>query len=126
MAEKISEIKDKFSQAKENELETLIGQYLDDERNGVKQEIQKARRRILQLEEEIQRTSLLWKYEKEYCEYSYICGIDEVGRGPLAGPVVCASVIMPLDDIIQGIDDSKKISEKKREQLFVLIKERNE
>lgn len=56
----------------------------------------------------------------------YIAGVDEVGRGPLAGPVVCAAVIMPLDEnsLIEGIDDSKKISEKKREKLAVLIKER--
>ena len=47
----------------------------------------------------------------------YICGVDEVGRGPLAGPVVCAAVIMPLDDIIEGVDDSKKLSAKKREIL---------
>lgn len=54
----------------------------------------------------------------------YIAGVDEVGRGPLAGPVVCACVIMPLDDLIDGIDDSKKLSEKKREDLFELIKEK--
>lgn len=56
----------------------------------------------------------------------YIAGVDEVGRGPLAGPVVCAAVIMPLDDdlLIEGVDDSKKISEKKRETLSKLIMER--
>ena len=55
----------------------------------------------------------------------YIVGVDEVGRGPLAGPVVCAAVIMPLDDlsIIEGIDDSKKLSEKKRELLAEKIKQ---
>ena len=56
--------------------------------------------------------------------YKYIAGVDEVGRGPLCGPVVCAAVIMPLDDIIDGIDDSKKLSKKKREKLFDLIKEK--
>ena len=50
-----------------------------------------------------------------------IAGIDEAGRGPLAGPVVVAGVIMPLDDIIEGINDSKKLSEKKRDKLFELI-----
>lgn len=62
-------------------------------------------------------------YEKELLSQSckYICGVDEVGRGPLAGPVVCAAVIMPLDDIIDGIDDSKKLSAKKRETLSELI-----
>lgn len=56
--------------------------------------------------------------------YKIIAGVDEVGRGPLAGPVVCASCIMPLDDIIEGVDDSKKLSEKKREVLFEKIKEK--
>ncbi len=65
-------------------------------------------------------------YERKHLEdgKKYIAGVDEVGRGPLAGPVVCASVIMPLDDIIEGVDDSKKLSEKKREKLFELIKEK--
>ena len=51
----------------------------------------------------------------------YICGVDEVGRGPLAGPVVCAAVIMPLDDLIEGVDDSKKVPQKKREKIAELI-----
>ena len=56
----------------------------------------------------------------------YIAGVDEVGRGPLAGPVVCAAVIMPLDEasLIVGVDDSKKLSAKKREQLAQEIKNR--
>lgn len=58
-------------------------------------------------------------YERELIEKGckYVCGVDEVGRGPLAGPVVCAAVIMPLDDMIEGVDDSKKLSAKKREML---------
>ena len=56
----------------------------------------------------------------------YIAGVDEVGRGPLAGPVVCAAVIMPLEknQLVEGVDDSKKLSEKKREQLAEEIKNR--
>lgn len=54
---------------------------------------------------------------------NYICGIDEAGRGPLAGPVVVASVIMPKDSMIEGVNDSKKISEKKREELYDKITE---
>ena len=63
------------------------------------------------------------QYERQLLSQGckYICGVDEVGRGPLAGPVVCAAVIMPLDDIIEGIDDSKKLSAKKREALSELI-----
>lgn len=54
----------------------------------------------------------------------YVCGVDEVGRGPLAGPVVCAAVIMSEDDIIEGVDDSKKLSAKKREMLSELIRQK--
>ena len=66
------------------------------------------------------------EYEKELADqgYKYICGVDEVGRGPLAGPVVCAAVIMPLNDVIDGVDDSKKLSAKKRENLFEKIKQK--
>ena len=66
------------------------------------------------------------KYERELAAqgYKYICGVDEVGRGPLAGPVVCAAVIMPLDDIIGGVDDSKKLSAKKRTCLAEEITEK--
>ena len=66
------------------------------------------------------------EYERKYLSQGlkYIAGVDEVGRGPLAGPVVCASVIMPLDDIIDGVTDSKKLSEKKRVALAEKIKEK--
>jgi len=66
------------------------------------------------------------KYEKEYMlkGYNNICGCDEAGRGPLAGPVVVASVIMPLNNLIDGVDDSKKLTEKKREELYNKIIER--
>lgn len=65
-------------------------------------------------------------YERELKNngYNLICGADEVGRGPLAGPVVCAAVIMPEGDIIEGVDDSKKLTARKREKLDALIRER--
>ena len=66
------------------------------------------------------------EHERKHIELGlkFIAGVDEVGRGPLAGPVVCAAVIMPLDDLIEGVTDSKKLTEKKREALSSLIKER--
>ena len=66
----------------------------------------------------------MFDYENKYKSQGYVAGIDEAGRGPLAGPVVCACVIMPLeeDKIIPGINDSKKLSPKKREELFEKIK----
>lgn len=63
-------------------------------------------------------------YERKHIDSGakYVAGVDEVGRGPLAGPVVCCAVIMPLDDLIEGVDDSKKLTEKKREALYEVIK----
>ncbi len=56
--------------------------------------------------------------------YKYVCGVDEAGRGPLAGPVCAAAVILPDDAVIEGLNDSKKLSEKKRELLYDVIKEK--
>ena len=73
-------------------------------------------------EKEEERLNLLKQYEndlyKNNSNIKYICGIDEAGRGPLAGPVVVGAVIMPKESFIEGINDSKKISEKKREKLY--------
>lgn len=68
----------------------------------------------------------LLEYEKKCLDagLKYICGVDEVGRGPLAGPVTCTAVIMPLDDLIQGVNDSKKVSKNKRIKLYDLILEK--
>ena len=68
----------------------------------------------------------LWELENEiYAEgYNLICGIDEAGRGPLAGPVYAAAVVLPRDAVIDGLNDSKKLTEKKREALFDVITER--
>lgn len=68
----------------------------------------------------------LLEYEKKCLDagYKYICGVDEVGRGPLAGPVTCTAIIMPLDDLIQGVNDSKKVSKNKRIKLYDVIMEK--
>ena len=76
------------------------------------------------LQKEIVRCEELKRYEKEYESFGYICGIDEVGRGPLAGPVVAGAVILPKDCDILYINDSKKLSEKKREELYDVIMEK--
>ena len=76
------------------------------------------------LEAELKRIEALKQYEKEYEHLGYICGIDEVGRGPFAGPVVACAVILPKDCNILYINDSKKLSEKRREELYdIIIKE---
>ena len=74
-------------------------------------------------EKEIQRLKLLKEEENKLYEQNikFICGIDEAGRGPLAGPVVVGAVILPKDSFIEGVNDSKKVSEKKREILYEKI-----
>lgn len=81
-------------------------------------------KRLRKLEAERNRIYELSSYEREYADCGYVCGIDEVGRGPLAGPVVACACILPKDCDILYINDSKKLSEKKREQLYDEIMEK--
>ena len=76
------------------------------------------------LEKELARLEAMTQYEKEYEAYAYVCGLDEAGRGPLAGPVAAGAVILPKDCRILYLNDSKKLSEKRREELFEEIKEK--
>lgn len=86
-------------------------------------ELEKQQKAALKLQKEIARTESLKEYEHKYEHLGYVCGIDEVGRGPLAGPVVAAAVILPKDSQILYLNDSKKLSEKKREELYDIIME---
>lgn len=124
MEQKISEIKQIFKEAGPAALPELIARYRTDERGGVRSLVCGAQKRLEALEREIQRTHKLQQYERQYAEYSYICGIDEVGRGPLAGPVFAGAVILPKDCDILYLNDSKKLSEKKREELYDVIMEK--
>ena len=123
MAVSLTEIKEKLQAACEDELPAFIEQYGQDERAGVRKLVETAEKRIEALARERDRTEKLKRYEREYGQYQYICGIDEVGRGPLAGPVVAGAVILPKDCDILYINDSKKLSEKKREELYDIIME---
>lgn len=91
-----------------------------------KKEEERLRKQQEKLEKEIARTEAMSVYEKEYDMCRYICGIDEVGRGPFAGPVVACAVILPKDEQILYLNDSKKLSEKKREELYDVIIEKAE
>lgn len=90
-----------------------------------KREEERLRKQQEKLEKELARTKEMSRYEEEYADCQYICGIDEVGRGPLAGPVVAGAVILPKDTTaILYLNDSKKLSEKKREALYDEIMEK--
>lgn len=78
-------------------------------------------KKAAKLEAEKQRIEAMREYEEMYDTFSYICGIDEAGRGPLAGPVVAGAVILPKGKRILYVNDSKKLSEKKREMLYDVI-----
>ena len=124
MEQKINEIKTVLQAAGDTELPAFISTYEKDTRPGVKALVQKAIKRRGAYEKELSRTETMKKYEREYSSFSCICGIDEVGRGPLAGPVVAGAVILPKDCDILYINDSKKLSEKKREELYEVIMEK--
>ena len=118
------EIKELFQAACVDELPDFIKEYEGDERSGVQKLVEAARKKLAALEKEKQRTENLKEYERKYADYSFICGIDEVGRGPLAGPVVAGAVILPKDCDILYLNDSKQLSEKKREELYDIIMEK--
>ena len=124
MEQKISEIKNILQAADLNGLPDFIKMYEADERAGVQSLLSKARKKMADYEKEVARTEKMKAFEKEYASFAYICGIDEVGRGPLAGPVVAGAVILPKDCDILYLNDSKQLSEKKREELYEVIMEK--
>ncbi|MCR4892959.1 MAG: ribonuclease HII [Lachnospiraceae bacterium] len=121
--ESIQSIREKFNRAEENMLHSLIEEYRSDARKGVEALIIKAEKHFLALEKERERMWQMFSYERQYDSYSYICGVDEVGRGPLAGPVVAAAVILPKDCNLLYLNDSKKLTAQKRESLDIEIRE---
>lgn len=121
MANSISEIRSEFNSLQEDKYSDFIRKYSDDDRTGVVSLVKKAMVRIEKYEAELERTEHMLSFEKEYDSYSAICGIDEAGRGPLAGPVVAGAVILPKDDRILYLNDSKQLSAAKRDELYDII-----
>lgn len=114
----LEEIRKMVQAASMEQLPELALKLCEDERAGVRKLGEAAAKKADKIKCELERIEALKKYEKMYSEYKFICGIDEVGRGPLAGPVVAGAVILPKDCNILYINDSKKLSEKKREELY--------
>lgn len=117
----IHDIELEFKNCTENR-NTLYQLYADDPRSGVRKILTKYQKQDKKLAEERIRIKKMYAYEEKYSQYDYICGIDEVGRGPLAGPVVAGAVILPKGCEILYINDSKQLSAKKREALYEEIK----
>ncbi len=120
---KISAVKEELQAAEETMLPSFISKYGEDGRAGVQNLVRQAKKKLERLEKERARMETLKQYERQYGAAGYVCGIDEAGRGPLAGPVVAGAAILPKDYGILGINDSKQLSEKKREELYSVILE---
>ena len=119
----IGEIKEEFSAAREADWNAICQMYETDLRSGVQKLVQQYRKKLDALEKEKLRMEQMMQFEHKYEHLGYLCGIDEVGRGPLAGPVVACAVILPKDCDILWLNDSKKLTAKKREELYDVILE---
>ncbi|MBO4902769.1 MAG: ribonuclease HII [Lachnospiraceae bacterium] len=117
----ITEIRNEYKATPVDSLQAFIEMYRDDTREGVHALLKKAQGQLQALEKEKERTHEMYAFERKYADFSAICGIDEVGRGPLAGPVVAAAVILPKDHEILYLNDSKKLTAAKREALCEVI-----
>lgn len=132
----IAQIKERIAQADEDALEALERAYASDSRKGVQQALKSARSRLEARAQELERIKGLYSFQDgvardfltrkgiliggEPC----IVGLDEVGRGPLAGPLAVGAVVLPREPIIEGLNDSKKITPEKREDIAAIVKEK--
>lgn len=124
MAKKIADIKAEFIDEPMKKWPCLINEYEHDTRSGVQSLIQSYRKKIIAYENECKRLLRMKEFENQYPDCEFICGIDEAGRGPLAGPVAAGAVVLPKDAQILYLNDSKKLSAARRDELFEEIKEK--
>lgn len=119
----IAQIRKEYQAAQIKTLPAFVCAYETDARDGVQKLVAQARKKIERIRQEKQRLYEMGAYEREYLPYGVVCGVDEAGRGPLAGPVVAGAVILPADCEILYLNDSKQLSAKLREELFDVIME---
>lgn len=120
----VKEIKEELASISIESEETVrdfIKKYSDDGRSGVQSVLESAEKQLQRLKAERARSHALYEYERKY-NVKYIAGIDEVGRGPLAGPVVTCCLILPSDRELLWLNDSKKLSPSKRDELYEMLK----
>lgn len=118
------EISALLSSAGIDEVGELIERYGDDPRKQVSQAVGRARRRLEHELAERARVTAMYELQEELADGSLVVGVDEVGRGALAGPLLVAAVCLPADDPVWGLDDSKRLEPRERERLSALIHER--
>ena len=118
MADSLASIRNEFDRGGDIELSRLIEKYSSDKRSGVQALVHRAMRRQAYILSEREKLEKMRVFEHQYEAQGLVCGIDEAGRGPLAGPVVAGAVILPENCEILGLNDSKQLTEKKREELY--------
>lgn len=123
--EAVNQIKQHLSSVDLDKIPEAIKIYLEDERISVKKLIEQYQKKYIKYQNELQRIKEISKYETELYQKgkTFIAGIDEVGRGPLAGPVMTCAVILPKDCNVLGINDSKKLSSSQRENICTQLKQ---
>ncbi len=120
-AERIADIEKKLKQAKEEELLALLEKYRQDSRKGVLRLCEQMQKKIEAKKQEKLRTEYLYAFERSFPSEQAVYGMDEVGRGPLAGPVVACALALPRDHMLLHLNDSKKLSATERERLFEIL-----
>ena len=120
----IREIQSLFQEADEEKTRELIRIYSEDSRSGVRALVRRQSQALEKLAKERERLETMRRYEHEDEHLGLVCGIDEAGRGPLAGPVVAGAVILPRDCEILWLNDSKQLTAKRREELYDEIMEK--
>ncbi len=114
-------IRQQYQHTNASDMANFIAQYQRDQRKGVQQLVARARRVLSAYSKRKEHLNALYQFDLSYCSSGCVVGVDEAGRGPLAGPVVAAAcMIKPSDDLL-GLDDSKKLSETDRERFFQII-----
>jgi ribonuclease HII len=122
----IKAVYEKLDFADKDNMKEFVEKFGGDTRSGVRALVEKTEKKIAAYDAEIERSIKMLQFEKKYYEQGaeYICGIDEVGRGPFAGPVVAGAVILPKDELILELNDSKQLTKAKREELYDVITEK--
>lgn len=123
--EKVGDIADKLKKVPYDQLPGVIEEYDADDRAGVQKALVQAKKRLAFYRGELERLENMKVFERKYSSQGFaaICGIDEAGRGPLAGPVVAAAVVLPAEAKLLYLNDSKQVSAKRREELYDQIME---
>ncbi len=123
MAKTLAQIRAELKCADRTQFEALSRALAADERKGVKQALASAKRRLDAWDSEVSRVEGMYAFERSLADGGVVVGLDEVGRGPVAGPLTVAAVILPDQPYVLGINDSKQLSPERRETLAATIKD---